>query len=405
MRGGACLDVASNRSRYLRAALGLGGTMAALFVGFLVWSGLPVGVSSRVVRESYPAISPDGPGYVTVTDFFRGEDVVLDRSRVSRPLVPLLALPLSYVVPTELSYIVVNAALFLLLVGAFFGLAEHLLGTAQHGFYATVLLIFSFPVYYRGINVTVDLASWLIFVVMARVLVELERRGAVRLSTFTVLSALCGLATLVTELVFSSFLLVLSFYLIRRRRQCRPLRLVADLGTMAAAAGAVVLLLQATIYLVFDYGFFEQLQRQVVWFSENPLNLGLAGFVRVLVGAFLVSLLLVPVGLLDLRQSMQDRELAAAMLVAALLTLLAVYTHSIRFVFVLFPVVFPIAVLGVVRLAGIGGAVFGLGRRGTLAIEVALLSGVCAINVATYAGVLRYGSTIEMARRLLPFVL
>jgi hypothetical protein len=379
--------------------------MAALFVGFLVWSGLPVGVSSRVVRESYPAISPDGPGYVTVTDFFRGEDVVLDRSRVSRPLVPLLALPLSYVVPTELSYIVVNAALFLLLVGAFFGLAEHLLGTAQHGFYATVLLIFSFPVYYRGINVTVDLASWLIFVVMARVLVELERRGAVRLSTFTVLSALCGLATLVTELVFSSFLLVLSFYLIRRRRQCRPLRLVADLGTMAAAAGAVVLLLQATIYLVFDYGFFEQLQRQVVWFSENPLNLGLAGFVRVLVGAFLVSLLLVPVGLLDLRQSMQDRELAAAMLVAALLTLLAVYTHSIRFVFVLFPVVFPIAVLGVVRLAGIGGAVFGLGRRGTLAIEVALLSGVCAINVATYAGVLRYGSTIEMARRLLPFLL
>jgi hypothetical protein len=319
--------------------------------------------------------------------------------------VPLLALPLSYVVPTELSYIVVNAALFLLLVGAFFGLAEHLLGTAQHGFYATVLLIFSFPVYYRGINVTVDLASWLIFVVMARVLVELERRGAVRLSTFTVLSALCGLATLVTELVFSSFLLVLSFYLIRRRRQCRPLRLVADLGTMAAAAGAVVLLLQATIYLVFDYGFFEQLQRQVVWFSENPLNLGLAGFVRVLVGAFLVSLLLVPVGLLDLRQSMQDRELAAAMLVAALLTLLAVYTHSIRFVFVLFPVVFPIAVLGVVRLAGIGGAVFGLGRRGTLAIEVALLSGVCAINVATYAGVLRYGSTIEMARRLLPFLL
>ena len=379
--------------------------MAALFVGFLVWSGLPVGVSSRVVRESYPAISPDGPGYVTVTDFFRGEDVVLDRSRVSRPLVPLLALPLSYVVPTELSYIVVNAALFLLLVGAFFGLAEHLLGTAQHGFYATVLLIFSFPVYYRGINVTVDLASWLIFVVMARVLVELERRGAVRLSTFTVLSALCGLATLVTELVFSSFLLVLSFYLIRRRRQCRPLRLVADLGTMAAAAGAVVLLLQATIYLVFDYGFFEQLQRQVVWFSENPLNLGLAGFVRVLVGAFLVSLLLVPVGLLDLRQSMQDRELAAAMLVAALLTLLAVYTHSIRFVFVLFPVVFPIAVLGVVRLAGIGGAVFGLGRRGTLAIEVALLSGICAINVATYAGVLRYGSTIEMARRLLPFLL
>jgi hypothetical protein len=49
--------------------------------------------------------------------------------------------------------------------------------------------------------------------------------------------------------------------------------------------------------------------------------------------------------------------------------------------------------------------VFGLGRRGTLAIEVALLSGVCAINVATYAGVLRYGSTIEMARRLLPFLL
>ena len=125
---------------------------------------------------------------MNVTDYFRGEDVILDKLRVSRPIVPLLALPLSYFMSTELSFLVVNSVLFVLLVGVFFGLAGHLLATSKQAFYAAILLIFAFPVYYRGINVTVDLASWLIFVVTARVLLELEHRGAVNVAAFSVVA-------------------------------------------------------------------------------------------------------------------------------------------------------------------------------------------------------------------------
>ncbi len=167
----------------------------------------------------------------------------------------------------------------------------------------------------------------------------------------------------------------------------------------------VIVVLQLTIYLIFDSSVFDKAQRQMIWFANNPLNLGPVGFVRVLVGAFLVSLLLVPLGMLDIRRSLQNRELLVAMLVSALLTLAAVYTNSIRFVFVLFPVIFPVAVLGIARLAQTGRSMFRFGRLGALITEVLLLSAVCAFNLLTYASFLRYGSTIEMARQFIPFLL
>ena len=380
--------------RYLLVAIGLASLIATLFVGFLLVTGFPPG-----------AISPDGASYMTVTDYLRGEEVILSTWRVSRPIVPLLALPLSYLMSTELSFLIVNSVLFVLLVGVFFKLAEHLLGAPKLAFYAAILLIFAFPVYYRGINVTVDLASWLIIVVTARVLLELENRGALTGAVCSALAALCAFGTLVTELVFASFLLVLCFYLIKRWGE-RPLRLLLRASLIICVSFAVVIVvLQLTIYLIFDSSVLDKAQRQMIWFANNPLNLGPAGFVRVLVGAFLVSLLLVPLGMLDIRRSVQNRGLLVAMLISALLTLAAVYTNSIRFVFVLFPVVFPIAVLGIARLAQTGRSMFRFGSLGALITEVLLLSAVCAFNLLAYAGFLRYGSTIEMARQFIPFLL
>jgi hypothetical protein len=389
---------------YFVAAVILAVLVAALFLGFLLSRGIPEGASADVVKEQYPAISPDGPSYVTVTDHFRGEDVVLDKWRISRPVVPLLALPLSYVISTELSFLLVNSVLFVILVGAFYELAERLLVRPKRAFYAAILLIFAFPVYYRGINVTVDMASWLIFVVTALALLELERRDTVTVATFSVLAVLCAFGTLVTELVFASFLLVVCFYVIKCWTRLPRRRMLGHLLIICASFAAVILVLQLIVYLVFDYSFLDKTQRQLAWFANNPLNLGLAGFVRVLVGAFLASLLLVPAGLLDVRRSIEHRGLLLAMLVSALLTLAAVYTNSIRFVFVLFPVVFPIAVLGIVRLGRLAGSTLRFGRAGELSTELTLLTGVCAFSLLTYAAFLRYGSTIEMARRLLPFL-
>jgi len=397
--------VACDRKRYIYVALLLAGLMATLFVGFLLLTGLPDGENWRVVRESYPTISPDGPSYVTVTDYFRGEDVHLNKLRISRPIVPLLALPLSYFMSTELSFLIVNSVLFVLLVGVFFDLADQLLDSPKQAFYAAILLVFAFPVYYRGINVTVDLASWLFFVVTARVALELERRDGLTAAGAGVLAALCALGTLITELVLASFLLVLFYYLLRRRTGLPLRRLLADLLIVCASFAAVFLVLQLMIYLIFDYGFFDKAERQLRWFANNPLDLGPAGFVHVLVGAFLASLFLVPVGLLEVARSIRNRELLLAMLTSALLTLAVVYTNSIRFVFVLFPVVFPIAVLGIVRLAEMGRVAFRFGRRGALATEAALLFAACAFSLLTYAGFLHYGTTKEMARQLLPFLL
>ena len=62
------------------------------------------------------------------------------------------------------------------------------------------------------------------------------------------LTALCGLATLVRKLVFASFVLVVTFYVVERWSD-RPLPLLAgDVLAMIASAGIVVLTLQLLIY-------------------------------------------------------------------------------------------------------------------------------------------------------------
>ena len=77
---------------------------AGTFVIFLILLEFPEGT-----------ISPDGPGYVSVTEYFKGEDVELFKRRVSRPIIPILALPFSFFLDTQLSFIVVNAILFVFL--------------------------------------------------------------------------------------------------------------------------------------------------------------------------------------------------------------------------------------------------------------------------------------------------
>ena len=56
--------------------------MVTIFVSFLIIFNFPKGT-----------ISPDGEGYVRVTQYFMGEDVQLDKVRVSRLVVPVLAIP------------------------------------------------------------------------------------------------------------------------------------------------------------------------------------------------------------------------------------------------------------------------------------------------------------------------
>lgn len=379
---------------YLAVALFLAVLTSASFVAFLILTEFPE-----------PTISPDDSGYVSVTDYLKGEDVTLDKLRISRPIVPILALPLSYVVDTRVSFIITNAIFFVVLVGAFYVLARDLLGESRPAFYSTLLLIFAYPVYYRGINVTVDLVSWLIFVSLACLILHYKKRNLLTLRVLTVMAVGCAVGTLVTELVLVSFLLVFVLYVLDNFRKHPPGLLLRNLLIIGFSFTIPILIFQIVIYLIFDYSIFDNAEKKMEWVVDNPLSLGPSGLIRAFIGAFNVSLLFVPLGVFEFWKKNRHVNIHLAMLVSVLVGLLGIYINTVRFVFVLFPLVFTFAIRGVMFFVSKLQIAVSASERQTRLAQAALVAGMCVFNVLLYVGFLQYGSTMAMARRFLSLLL
>jgi hypothetical protein len=306
---------------------------------------------------------------------------------------------------TQLSFVIVNAILFVLLVILFYFIAKELLGEPLHAFYANLLLIFAFPVYYRGINVTVDLASWLIFVCTSYIILYCKKENLVTIRAFSIMAVFCAIGTLVTELVLASFLLVFFQYLFESFKRNSLMKIFRGLIIIGSSFAIPFIIFQLFIYLIFDYSIFDKANRQMDWFANNPLNLGFMGLIRILIGTFSISLLFLPMGILEFWQNKRYVKLHLAMFVSIMLTLFAVYTYSIRFAFVLFPLVFTFNIRGILFIISKFQFFFPANQKQEQVARLTLVVIVCTFNISLYLGFLWYGSTTEIAKHLLSFLL
>lgn len=367
---------------------------AGTFVIFLILSEFPKGT-----------ISGDGPGYASVTEYFKGENVELFKRRASRPIIPILALPFSFFLDTQLSFTVVNAILFVFLVFLFYFFAKELLGDPLHAFYANLLLIFSFPVYYRGINVTADLASWLFFVCISYTIIHFKKADLVTIRVFSIMAVFCAIGTLITELVLASFLLVFFQYILENFKRNSFIKLFRGLLIIGFSFTIPFIILQIMIYLIFDYSIFDKAEVHLDWIINNPLDRGFMGLIRVLVGTFSISLLFLPMGILEFWHNKRYAKLHLAMFVSTILALLAVYVNTIRFAFVLFPLVFTFNIRAILFIISRLQLALSASDKQVQVAKLTLVVIVCLFNIFLYFGFLRYGSTIAIARHLLPFML
>jgi len=372
--------------RALVTALALAAAAAGAFLAF-AWA--------ADVHD--PRISPDGDSYVSVLRYLAGETDSVRLLRLSRPGVPALALLWSDAVDPVSAFLVTNALLFVVLVGVFFRLARELLGDPRGAFQASLLLICAFPVYYRGINVTVDLASWLIFVTTAVAILHFTRAGRFDRKVALAMSLGCAVGTLVTELVLVSLVLIALEYFFQHRTVMSFRSLLGDVTTIFLVFGVPVLLYQLAFAYAFDFSLLDNFGAKLIMARAVPYSLGPLGLLRTLVATFSASLLLVPLGLYDLRRGAPHRRLVASMTIACVATLLTVYISSVRFAFVLFPVVFPLAVRGARTLADSSGA----GRW----LASLCIGAVCGFNGLLYVALLRVDTTEELARRFVPFLI
>ena len=141
------------------------------------------------------------------------------------------------------------------------------------------------------------------------------------------------------------------------------------------------------------------------WIINNPLDRGFLGLIRVLVGAFNISLLFLPMGILEFWQNRPYAKLHLAMFVSTILALLAVYVNTIRYAFVLFPLVFTFNIRAILFIISKMQIALSASDKQLQVAKLTLVVIVCLFNIFLYFGFLRYGSTIAIAKHLLWFML
>ncbi|RLF10987.1 MAG: hypothetical protein DRJ98_04800 [Thermoprotei archaeon] len=98
----------------------------------------------------FGAMPGDHPQYFNVTKFFLGQEPLITKVRIVRPLVPLLAAPFSLVMPLPYAYGVVNTAFYLLTGVACYALTLKLTKSKLTALYSGVLVLTSFPMIAYG---------------------------------------------------------------------------------------------------------------------------------------------------------------------------------------------------------------------------------------------------------------
>jgi hypothetical protein len=183
------------------------------------------------------------------------------------------------------------------------------------------------------------------------------------------------------------------------------MKIFRDLTIIGLSFTIPFIILQLLINLIFDYSIFDKADKELYLIVNSPLNLGFKGLIRILLGTFSISLLFLPMGILEFWENKRYAKLHLAMFVSIMLTLFIVYINSIRFAFVLFPLVFTFNIRGILFIISKLQFVFSESYRWVQVARLTLVVIVCTFNIFLYFAFLRYGSTTEIAKHLLSFML
>ncbi len=269
--------------------------------------------------------------------------------RIQRPLQILTVLLFEPLLGAEGSFIFVNALFYMISIPFFYLFSRRLLDSDRNAATATVLYQFSFCVLYWGLAILTDMLVWLMLSVSFYMLHRIStdwRRGDI-----LTLSAIIGIGILNKESVVAAGLIMIFMVLTRDVSGSRPrMKALADaaisLTIMAAPFVAVQLLILWQFgpgYSFFDYHLFHSTGtvRGALWYL--PITFAIA---------FNIALLFYLFGVREFFGS-NTMYSSRSYLISLLLLLLPVAIfeqYSPRLSFLIFPLVLPVAALGMARL-------------------------------------------------------
>jgi len=358
---------------------------------------------SFLIISNYPpgTINLDERGYIEVTDYFMGKDIEVFKQRTLRPIVPILVIPFSYLFGTKASFLILNSILFVLLCESFFLLSKLLLKKSNLAFLSTLLLIFAFPIYYRGINVGVDLAYWTIFIIMSILIIRYKKKKDMNTLNFGILSFFCGVSMLVMEFSLIAFLFLIITFISEKIKRERLHKVILNLVIFSILFAIPLLIFQFLNQYIFDYTILDKILYDKELALQNMINLGLPGFIKSFIGAFLASLFFFPFGVIKIFKNKENITIYTTMLISIIPILSLVNIHTIRYVFILFPIIFPVTIIGTSYLADILQNKLQFNNKFKSYLIASFILMIIIVNILTYIAIIHFGSTDKIAEALL----
>jgi len=294
---------------------------------------------------------PDTHDYVQTVDWFRDGSGAEYPLRIQRPLEILLVVPFSYVLSTADSFKVVNSLLYLASKPFFFSFSRKLLKDDRLAFVSTILYTFAMCVLYWGLALITDMMQWLLVCVVFDLLFDIKEKWRTR--DLYEVAVVVGLGILNKESIGAVALILI--YIVLKSGHGLPW--TKKIGKVARLVPELVLMFAPFVFVqVLMYVYFGPADTFFSYHFTHKTG-DIRGAVWYLPVTFVIAfnILLVPF-LLGLRQflrgnMMMNAKEYAVFLIILLLPIVAFEQYSPRLAFLIFPLVIPVAALGVDRVS------------------------------------------------------
>ena len=309
---------------------------------FVAWM-VPLLLSLIEGLTHFGVLHGDSSGYLSMVKFFRGtaspvEAQVVHWHGMLRPVVPLLALPLSFVVGYRDAIGIVNLGFALLGTAFTFLFARRLVGSTEAGFVSAVLFASAVPMLAYGTAILTDGPGYaMVIVSLYCLLFVLEQKPNLQTAILSGIVVGIGLLTKETVAIILVFLAIR--YLLHR-------------GKMRLGHVAIVFAISLGLALIWSYmvGFNYLMVYQGGLAFQGPGYKGALivprAFAISFVHAFYLAL---PFAFLAFFTIDNDRFKTIVELALSALTLLVLWPTSPegRLTFLTFPAILPLAALGI----------------------------------------------------------
>jgi len=293
---------------------------------------------------------PDSREYLETVKWFENGTGTEYPLRIQRPLQMVIVAAMSPLLGPSTSFVLANSLFYLLSIPFFFAFSLDLLGDRRLAFSSTILFMGSFAVLYWGLAILTDMLVWLMLSICFYLMMKIRREW--KTLDVYLLGATIGIGMLNKE-SFVAVILIFMFLFAARfgLRSREALKRVAAYLPALLFAVLPFLLVQLTMYLNFGY--------DATFFGYHLMHkTDIRGELWYLPVTFLIAFNVVPlIYLFGVKRFFRTDHAFGwkeyVVLFGLLFLPVVVFEqYSPRISFIVFPLVLPVAAVGLDDLAG-----------------------------------------------------